>query len=59
MAIYDPKDDLMQDQRTIQIVVSITVRGDADISELISEMNYQFTHDAIIDTEICDVFTEN
>ena len=49
----------MEDEQVIEVVVAITVRGDADISELISEMDYQFTHDAIIDTEIRDVFTEN
>ena len=48
----------MEDEQVIEVVVAITVRGDADISELISEMNYQFTPDAIIDTEIRDVFTE-
>ena len=58
MAIYDPQMDLMQDVRVIEVVVAITVRGDADISEVISEMDYQFKHKLILDTEIRDILTE-
>ena len=58
MAIYDPQMDLMQDERVIEVVVAVTVRGDADISEVISEMNYEFRHEMILDTEIRDVLTD-
>ena len=58
MAIYDPQMDLMQDERVIEVVVAVTVRGDADISEVISEMNYEFKHEMILDTEIRDVLTD-
>lgn len=58
MAIYDPQMDLMQDERVIEVVVAVTVRGDADISEVISEMDYHFTHEMILDTEIRDVLTD-
>jgi hypothetical protein len=58
MSIYDPQMDLMQDERVIEVVVAITVRGDADIGEVISEMDYNFVHDMILDTEIRDIITE-
>lgn len=58
VAIYDPQMDLMQDERVIEVVVAVTVRGDADISEVISEMDYQFKHEMILDTEIRDVLTD-
>lgn len=58
MAIYDPQMDLMQDERVIEVVVAVTVRGDADISEVISEMDYQFKHEMILDAEIRDVLTD-
>lgn len=58
MAMYDPQMDLMQDERVIEIVVAVTVRGDADISEVISEMDYEFKHEMILDTEIRDIITE-
>jgi hypothetical protein len=48
----------MEDEQVIEVVVALRIKGDADIAELIAEMDYQFTHDAIIDTEIRDVFTE-
>jgi hypothetical protein len=58
MAIYNPQDDLMQDERVIEVVVAITLRGDADIAEVVSEMDYHFTHELILDTEIRDILTE-
>jgi hypothetical protein len=44
--------------RTIQVLVSLNVEDEADVSELIAEMDYSFTHPAIIDTDIIDVYTE-
>ena len=58
MAIYDPQMDLMQDERVIEVVVAVTVRGDADVAEVVSEMDYEFKHEMIRDTEIRDVLTE-
>jgi hypothetical protein len=48
----------IQDTRTIEVIVRLTINADADIQEVISEMDYDFTHDAIISTEIVDVNTE-
>lgn len=44
--------------RTIEVVVRLTVLEDADIQEVISEMDYDFSHEAIQLTEIVDVNTE-
>jgi hypothetical protein len=44
--------------RTIEVIVRLTVLEDADIQEVISEMDYDFNHEAIQLTEIVDVNTE-
>ena len=44
--------------RTIEVVVKITMLEDADIGQVISDMDYEFTHPAIKDTEIVDVLYE-
>lgn len=44
--------------RTIEIVVRLTLDEDADVGQVVSEMDYQFTHEAIQDTEVVDVHTE-
>jgi hypothetical protein len=44
--------------RTIELVVKLTIDDEADVSELIAEMDYEFRHSAIKDTEIIDVYTE-
>jgi hypothetical protein len=49
---------LDNDERIIEVIVAITVRGDVDISEVVSEMDYEFKHPAITDTEIRDVVTD-
>jgi len=48
----------LDDVRTVEVVVRLTVRGSADINDVISNCNYDFIHDAIVDTEIVDVNTE-
>lgn len=49
----------MEDQgRVIEIVVALRIREDADVQEVISEMDYSFAHADIIDTEIRDINTE-
>ena len=44
--------------RTIEIVVMLEIDEDADVQEVISEMDYEFHHSAIYDTQIIDVITE-
>ena len=43
----------------IEIVVKLILKEDADIQEVVSEMDYTFKHKQIIDTEIIDICTEN
>ena len=49
-----PDDNL----RHIEIVVSLWIRDDADVQEVVQEMDYQFKHPAIVDTCIEDINTE-
>ncbi len=44
--------------RDIEIVVRLTIDEDADVQEVVSEMDYEFRHPAIKDMEIVDVVTE-
>lgn len=44
--------------RTIEIVVRVQIDEDADVQEVIAEMDYELRHPAIKDTEIVDVLTE-
>jgi hypothetical protein len=44
--------------RKVDIVVSLYVDDDADIQEVVSEMDYTFQHPAIKETEIVDISTE-
>jgi|694.fasta_scaffold94459_6 hypothetical protein len=44
--------------RTIEVLVRLTIDEDADIPEMVAEMDYEFTHTAIEDTEIIDVYYE-
>jgi hypothetical protein len=46
------------DSRRVDLVVSLWIHEDADLSEVLQEMNYEFRHPAIRDTEIIDVNTE-
>lgn len=47
-----------EEGRVIEIVVAIRVRENADVNEVISEMDYNFNHPDILDTEIRDINTE-
>ena len=38
--------------KSVKIVVSLTVKDDAKISDIISDMDYSFDHKDIVDTEI-------
>ena len=43
----------------IEVVVRMWIKEDADIADIVSNMDYEFTHDDnIVDTEIVDVHTE-
>jgi hypothetical protein len=44
--------------RKVEIVVALWIDDDADIQEIIQEMDYSFDHPAIKDTEIVDINTE-
>jgi hypothetical protein len=44
--------------RKVDIVVSLYMDDDADIQEVVSEMDYTFEHPAIKETEIVDISTE-
>ena len=41
-----------------RIIVKIEVEEGADVQEVISECNYQFTHDKIVNTEIVEILDE-
>jgi hypothetical protein len=44
--------------RTIEVLVRLTIDEDADVPEVVAEMDYEFTHAAIEDSEIVDVYYE-
>jgi len=44
--------------RTIEVVVRLQIDEDADVGEVIGEMDYEFQHPAIKQTEVVDVITE-
>lgn len=48
----------MGETRRIEVLVRLEVLDDADIQEVISEMDYSFTHPKIVEHEIIDAFTE-
>jgi hypothetical protein len=41
-------------QKVVFVNVKIIVKPDADIQEIISECDYEFIHDDIVETEIVD-----
>ena len=46
------------DKIPVQIVVTLWLREDSDIQQVISDMDYDFKHPDILDMEIRDVVTE-
>lgn len=48
----------MEDYQTVEVVVRVKIKPDADVQEVISEMDYEFDHPDILDTEVVDVNTE-
>lgn len=45
-------------RRRVDVVVSLWIDEDADVTEVIQEMDYAFEHPAIKETELVDVNTE-
>jgi hypothetical protein len=46
------------DKVPVQVVVTLWLREEANVQEVISEMDYDFMHRDILDMEINDVITE-
>ena len=46
----------MENLKTIEVVVRLRVLEDANIQDLVSEMDYGFYHPDIKETEIIDLF---
>ena len=44
--------------RRVDIVVSLWIDDDADVPAVLEDMDYEFKHPAIKDTEIIDINTE-
>ena len=44
--------------RDIEIVVRLSIEEDVDVLEVLRELDYNFEHPAIKDTEIVDILTE-
>lgn len=42
----------------VQVVVTLWLDADADVNEVISEMDYDFRHSHIVDMEIREINTE-
>ena len=47
-----------EDKRKVEIVVALWIDEDADVGDVLQEMDYSFDHPAIQDTEILDINTE-
>ena len=45
-------------RRKVEVIVALWIDEDADISEVVQEMDYSFDHPAIQETEIVDINTE-
>lgn len=50
--------DFSDELRPVQVVVTLWLDPDADVQEVVSEMDYTFSHSAIKDHEIRDINTE-
>jgi len=47
-----------EEYRRIEVTVAVWIKEDADPSDVVSEMDYNMTHDDIVDTEVVDINTE-
>lgn len=50
--------DRDQELMPVQVVVTLWLKPDADVREVMSEMDYDFKHDEIVDMEIREINTE-
>jgi hypothetical protein len=48
----------VEDTRTIELTVRVKIRASADVQDVVSNCNYDFAHEDIVETEIVDVNTE-
>ena len=55
---YDLQQDEEEELRTIELTVRVKVRASADVDDVVSNLNYDFAHEDIVETEIVDVNTE-
>jgi hypothetical protein len=44
--------------QTVEVVVRVNIKADADYAEVISEMDYSMIHPDILSTEIVDINSE-
>jgi len=58
MAIYDPVDDDLLEAQIVDVVVRIKIRADANIHQVIEDMDYNFEHGDIISTEIVELIDD-
>lgn len=49
----------MREGRRIELLVRVWIDEDADVMDVVSNLDYSFTHEAILDTVIEDVFYED
>ncbi len=49
---------MSETSRRVDIVVSLWIDEDADVAEVVQDMDYEFRHPAIKDTCIEDIITE-
>ena len=49
---------IMMSAQTVEIVVRLYIDKDADVNEVVQEMDYSFKYPGILATEIVDVNTE-
>lgn len=47
-----------EDFQIVEVTVRVKIRAGADVYDAISEADYVFTHEDILDTEITDINTE-
>lgn len=48
----------MREGRMIELLVRVWIKEDAEVMEVVNDLDYSFTHEAILDTVIEDVFYE-
>ncbi len=46
---------MADETKSITISVKLTLKADADVQEVVSEMGYTFDHDDIVDAEIMEI----